>query len=194
MKTVKHNNGENIYFTSDSHYSHFNICSGTSKWPNLFNCRKFDTIEQMNQVIVDNINNKVSEDDILYHLGDWSFGSVYNVISFRKQIKCKNIHLFLGNHDKHIRKNKDNIQSFFLSVQDYGEITIENQRMILMHYPIASWSGINRGSWMSFGHCHSKYQGQGKTLDVGIDNYYKLFGSYSPFSYEEIKGIINDKQ
>ena len=193
MKTIKHISGENIYFFSDPHYNHYNICKGTTNWKDLENTRDFDTIEHMNQTITDNINNKVGEDDILYCLGDWSFGHPSNVVYFRKQIKCKNIYLILGNHDKYIRKNKDNIQSLFLSVQDYTEIQIDKQRIILIHYPIYSWSGMNHESIHLFGHVHSKYNGKGKSLDVGIDNYYKLFGSYSPFSYEEILNTLKNK-
>ncbi|MEK6884358.1 MAG: metallophosphoesterase [Nanoarchaeota archaeon] len=184
---------QNIYFTADSHYSHLNICKGTSNWPDLNNTRDFDNIENMNQTIINNINNKIKEDDILYHLGDWSFGPLSNIQYFRSKINCKNIHLILGNHDKQIRKNKDNIQSLFLSIQDYMEININNQKIILMHYPIASWILKNHGSIMLHGHCHSKYQGGGKILDVGIDNYYKLFSSYDPFFYEEILKIIDKK-
>lgn len=192
-KTIKYDNGDNIYFTSDSHYTHKNICKGTTVWTDLENTRDFDTIENMNQTIIDEINNKVKENDVLYHLGDWSFGHPSNVKYFRSKINCKNIHLILGNHDKHIRKNTDNVQSLFSSVQDYIEIRINNQKIVLMHYPIYSWAGMKHLSIHLFGHVHTKYEGRGKSIDIGIDNYYKLFGSYSPFSYEEIINIIKDK-
>jgi calcineurin-like phosphoesterase family protein len=60
----------------------------------------------MNATLVDNINNKVGENDILIHLGDWSFGGFDKIVEFRERIKCKNIHLVLGNHDHHIEGNK----------------------------------------------------------------------------------------
>ena len=102
---------QNIFITSDSHYGHVNICRGTSKWnsqnsSNPRNTRDFDTIEEMNDAIVNAINSRVGENDILYHLGDWSFGGWENIYEFRKKIKCKTIHLILGNHDEHIWKNK----------------------------------------------------------------------------------------
>jgi len=100
-----------IYFTSDTHYAHANICGGTSKWTSENSndptaTRNFATIDEMNDAIVNGINSLVGEDDILYHLGDWSFGGWHNIYTFRKRIKCKNIHLILGNHDDHIRKDK----------------------------------------------------------------------------------------
>ena len=30
-------------------------------------------------------------------------------------------------------------------------------------------------------------------MDVGIDNFYKMFGEYSIFSFEQIKEILKDK-
>lgn len=91
-----------IYFTSDTHYHHKNICKGVSNWENKESCRNFNTIEEMNKTIVDNINAVVKEDDVLYHLGDWSFGGIEKIWEFRKQLNCKNIHLIYGNHDHHI--------------------------------------------------------------------------------------------
>ena len=102
---------QKIYFVSDTHFGHANICRGVSKWSsenssNPNGTRDFDTIEEMNDAIVNAINSRVGEDDILYHLGDWSFGGWKNIYEFRKRIKCKNIHLILGNHDEHIQKDK----------------------------------------------------------------------------------------
>lgn len=98
---------ENIFFTSDTHYGHKNIVKGCTSWEGgLQRCRDFNTLEEHNQLLVDNINSIVRENDTLYHLGDWSFGGVNNIWEFRKQIHCKNIHLIFGNHDQHIENNK----------------------------------------------------------------------------------------
>lgn len=109
--TLKHN--QKAFFTSDTHYHHANICHGTSAWDGDRMCRPFQTLEEMDSAIVRNINNVVGVDDILIHLGDWSFGGKDQIWNFRKQIKCKNIHLILGNHDHHISGNKvlDNVHA-----------------------------------------------------------------------------------
>mgnify|MGYP003704315713 CR=1 FL=1 len=49
--------GQQIWFTSDTHYSHTNIVRGVSRWTDLDKTRDFDTVEHMNDVIVNNINN-----------------------------------------------------------------------------------------------------------------------------------------
>lgn len=96
-----------IFFSSDFHYGHTNICAGTSKWGDKANrCRAFNTIEEMNTKIVKSINSVVGKDDILYHLGDWSFGGWENIWNFRKQIICEHIIQINGNHDEHIYKDK----------------------------------------------------------------------------------------
>ena len=95
---------QRAFFTSDSHFGHHNMCSGISRWKQGF--RNYKTLEEMNQALVDGINSVVREDDVLFHLGDWSFGGIENIWKFRKQIKCKNIYLLLGNHDEHIELNK----------------------------------------------------------------------------------------
>ena len=95
---------QRAFFTSDSHYGHHNMCSGISRWKQGF--RNYQTLEEMNDALVDGINSVVREDDVLFHLGDWSFGGIDNIWEFRKRIRCKNIYLILGNHDEHIELNK----------------------------------------------------------------------------------------
>jgi calcineurin-like phosphoesterase family protein len=102
---------QNVWITSDTHYSHKNICRGTTEWRTedgqipISQTRDFATIEKMNASIVNNINEVVGQDDILIHLGDWSFGGFEKIREFWDRIICKNIHLVLGNHDHHIENN-----------------------------------------------------------------------------------------
>lgn len=217
---------KNIFFTSDTHYDHKNICRGTTSWKeegrdggshSIQSTRDFDTLEQMNQALVDNINNNVKKDDILYHLGDWSFGGINNIWEFRKQIICENIHLIFGNHDHHIENNKDlreavigrplRCQDLFSSVQHYKELTIDKQRIILSHYAMRVWNKSHHGSWMLYGHSHGTldemtpefanptwigdryYIKNYKTMDVGVDT-----NKLKPYNFEEIKVIMDKRE
>src|SRR3989338_4180625 len=95
---------KNIWFTSDPHYWHKNIAGPkVSSWKSGY--RDFNDEVEMSRHIVKVWNQTVAEDDILYCLGDWCFQGKKNIWNFRKQLRCKNIHLVLGNHDEHIRKN-----------------------------------------------------------------------------------------
>ena len=170
---------QKIFFTSDTHFGHKNICRGVSFWPPE-NTRDFDTVQEMNEEMLSGINNVVGEDDILFHMGDFSFDGFENIEYFRKQIKCRNLHLLLGNHDHHIRKNHDGIRSLFSSVNDYLHLQLNVQQgnettkrfFVLCHYPIASWDGLGSGTMHLHGHVHFKEGnavGQGRMLDVGMD-------------------------
>lgn len=105
-------NGNKVWFTSDTHYNHSNICKTTTQWnideisEGHLGYRNFNSLEEMNNCLVNTINKYVGEDDILFHLGDFSFGGIEYIFEFRKRINCKNIYLILGNHDHHIEKNK----------------------------------------------------------------------------------------
>ena len=108
MNKIQIKNGQNIWFTSDTHYNHKNLCKGVTEWDKSRkgNIRNFEDLDEMNSELVFNINSKVKEGDILFHFGDWSFGGIEQIWEFRKRINCQNIYLFFGNHDHHIINNK----------------------------------------------------------------------------------------
>jgi len=176
--------GQNLFFTSDTHYGHTNICRATTRWTDADNVtRDFKSLDHMNDTIVNNINEVVGENDILIHLGDFSFGGFDNIEEFRSRIICKNIHLVLGNHDHHIERNKDNIQRLFTSVNHYINLDLRRPspfkkgemdkfKFVLMHFPIASWDGMNDGVMHLHGHVHLPKHlrmAAGKAMDVGVD-------------------------
>jgi calcineurin-like phosphoesterase family protein len=175
------NKGQRLWFTSDTHYNHANICSATTKWTDPVTCREFKTLEHMNATLVGNINEVVGQDDILFHLGDWSFGGFESIEQFRNQIVCRNIHIITGNHDHHIENNKEGCQSLFSSVNKYLDLIVKYNvgtplqgevRFALMHFPIASWDNMARGAIHLHGHVHfppDKRIGMGKMMDVGCD-------------------------
>lgn len=199
MKLVL-NKDQKLFFTSDTHYNHSNICSATTNWANAERLtRKFDSLEMMNKTLVDNINNTVGENDVLIHLGDWSFGGFDSIKAFREQIKCKNVHLVLGNHDHHILNNKHNIRDIFSSVREYMFLNVrrpsktkvgfvDKHSFVCMHYPIASWNGMGDGVIHLHGHVHFPAHlrvANGKAMDVGVDG-----NGLRPISLDEILLIM----
>lgn len=54
----------------------------------------------MDKTIIDNWNKVVKKDDIVYHLGDFGFGSKEKITEYRKKLNGR-IFLILGNHDNH---------------------------------------------------------------------------------------------
>ena len=183
---IKIDKDRKVWLCSDSHYGHKNICRGVTSWrlPDgripIEKTRDFDTIEQMNEAIVDGINSVVGQDDILIHLGDFSFGGFENIQKFRDRIICKEIHLILGNHDTHIENNKGDVQELFTSVNHYTRLLYKNKTFVLCHFPISSWDSLNKGHIHLHGHVHLPTNlrfGKGKKMDVGMDGH-PTFGVY----------------
>lgn len=213
----------NIYFTSDPHYGHKNIVRGTTEWESFKQgsshqgVRDFDTLEEHNQALVDNINQLVKPNDILYCLGDWSFGGYANIEIFRKQLNCKTIHLILGNHDQHIEPIDSIYRPLFSSVQHYKELSLKipttksgkfgKTKFILSHYAMRVWNKSHHGSIMLYGHSHGTLDEMQptfanptwigdnyfiknyKTMDVGIDT-----NNLYPYHLDEILEIMKNKE
>jgi calcineurin-like phosphoesterase family protein len=177
------NKGQKLWFTSDTHFNHANICSATTQWKRDTgsNFREFKSLDAMNDRLVEGINAVVGQDDILFHLGDWSFGGFDSIRQFRDRLVCKNIHLILGNHDHHIARNKDGVQELFASVHNVLDLVVkwnvgtqlqDEAKFMLMHFPIASWDNLARGVIHLHGHVHlppHRRIGPGKMMDVGVD-------------------------
>lgn len=177
---IKLDNNIKVWITSDTHYNHTNICRGVTSWrmpdgslPES-QTRDFLNLDKMNSAIVNNINDTVGQDDILIHLGDWSFGGFENIEEFYNRLICKNIHLILGNHDHHIDRNRDNIKKLFLSVSWFEQFQYQGETIEMMHYPISSWNGLRKGRVHLHGHCHLPHAhkiSNGRRMDVGIDGH-----------------------
>ena len=201
---------DNIWITSDTHYSHTNICRGVSRWGtydelgnftvSINATRDFPDVETMNNLIVDSINDNVSPNDHLVHLGDWSFGGFEKIQEFRERINCKNVTLILGNHDHHIQSNKDGIRKLFTHVAHYEEMKVKGVgTFVLCHYPILSWNNLRNGSIMLHGHQHLKEDNRfgkgiddgvfGKRMDIGLDG----SPDFRPYHIEEVVKIVNDR-
>jgi len=177
---IKGRTEQNVWIFSDPHYNHKNICRGVTSWRTqdgeipIEQTRDFPTLEKMNSAIVNNINNCVMPDDTLICLGDWSFGGFESIREFWDRIMCKNIHLILGNHDHHIKKNRNDCQELFKSVSHYNTLEIGQFKFRLMHYPISSWDGLGKGVMHLHGHCHLPTHlrfGKGQRMDVGMDGH-----------------------
>lgn len=199
MLKIKTKNNQKVYFTSDLHLFHKNICRATTSWDDpTRNTRDFESVEQMSNHIIDSINNVVKDDDILILTGDFTFDGIDRLYEGRKCLKCKNLHLILGNHDHHVEKNsyieKYGVyaRELFTSVNHYLEVDIDGQMFVLCHYPIHSWNKQRKNSIHLHGHVHGEMNeyyltnNKKNVLDVGIDSHYKLFNTYEPFEMKKI--------
>jgi len=187
-----------VWITSDTHYHHKNICRGVTNWRTqdgkipVNSTRDFQTLDEMDSVIINNINSKVGQDDTLIHLGDVAFGGFDKLEQFLDRLICKNIYLVLGNHDHHIKNNRSFIKDRFMVVKNYMEVNIEGEDFVLCHYPLQSWHGLNKGVIHLHGHVHLSAQnkwGNGKRLDVGMDG-----NNMYPYKITEIVHMMDRRE
>lgn len=176
-----------IFFTSDTHFGHNNIIKYTN--------RPFVDADEMDKVLVDNINAKVSPRDILYVLGDFAMGKSKNKLQHAQkmlsQIHCKNVYLVIGNHDvQGIERLKE---IGFTDVYQMREIHHNGTKFVLCHYPLMEWNGFYHGAYHLHGHVHNDAsynedmrERDIKRYDVGVDA-----NDYAPISIDEIVEFFN---
>lgn len=179
------NSERKVFFSSDFHFNHTNICGPKiSSWNSGY--RNFDSLREMNDTIIDNINSKVMPEDILYFLGDFAFGDKTQIPILRDRIKCKTIIACKGNHDHALSKY---YRHCFTALCDIINTVINGQQIIMCHYPLDVWENNHRNSLSVFGHCHGSYKNPiGKRMDVGVDT-----NNFMPYSFEEVVSICQSK-
>lgn len=168
-----------IYFTSDLHLGHINIIKYCS--------RPFSSVEEMDGELIKRWNSVVTKKDTVYILGDFAFyKDQQKTINVINKLNRAEMHLILGNHDKHM---KAHVKEKFTSCGSYKEIYVAdseayNQRqfIVLMHYAMRTFNKSGHSAFQLFGHSHGTLPGNSQQLDVGVDCW-----DYTPCSYEQIK-------
>ena len=173
---------DKVWFTSDLHFWHKNICKYCD--------RPYNSIEEMNQGIIDNWNSVVKEDDTVFLLGDMGFCGIEKLRTLMSQLKGK-IYLIQGNHDSDkVVGNlyrEDIIKDFFklIEVTITGDEECPDQDLTLCHFPMIDWYNKERGAWMIHGHQHQlPHMTSCSTAhwDVGLDR-----NNLFPVSFEQLK-------
>ena len=168
-----------------------------------------DSTDRMNDYFIDKINAQVKPNDRLWILGDFymcgrrdSDDDVFKVFSFyRRRIQCQNVILLWGNHDPHQDSTARNlVRVLFNKCYDKTTVIIQGQKIQLNHEALAIWDGRHHGSWCLYGHSHSNAEKwldeimPGRfSLDIGVDNAFKLLGDYRPFIFAEIKEMFSKR-
>lgn len=170
-----------IFITSDTHFFHKNILKYQADE------RPFETIEEMNEAIVQRWNSEVGPEDTVYHLGDVAFANPMKALPLLKRLNGK-IHLIEGNHDKGLLRNSE-LRACFESVASYREIKHDGVKIILCHYPIYSWNMIHHGALHFYGHTHGAipHVWEGYSMDVGLDT-----NMCFPYNLSELVSYLAD--
>lgn len=173
-KTINEYN--NIFVTSDIHFSHKAILK--------FENRPFSNVDEMNEKIIDNWNKTVGENDLIYVLGDVSMGSVKETVELVKKLNGDKI-LVKGNHDIFIDSKKFD-KSIFKKITSCEEVSIYGTDFIMCHYPFAS---NDNHKIQLYGHIHSN-KGVHKANDLP-ENSFNVCMDVNNLTPINIKCIIN---
>lgn len=137
-----------IYYISDLHLGHTAIIHMCN--------RPFNSIEEMNETLINNWNAKVKATDEVYFLGDFSYKiQVSEAVNLFKQLNGKK-YVIKGNHDKKSFIQKLREENLVEWARDYAEIVDSNHMVILSHCPFETWNGEYHGSIHIHGHIHEK--------------------------------------
>lgn len=162
-----------------------------------------NSINMMDANIIDNINKYVGRNDVLYHLGNFAHcpknpdGRYYaNCERYRNMINCDNVYLICGDDDPMI----SNLFSGFYETETlrYRQIP---ESFYLTHYPQLVWKKSHKGSINLYGECHGEIEEEfdkilpeRKSMDVGVDNAYEMYGEFRPFALQEILTLMQARK
>ena len=183
-------NGDNIFFTSDTHFYHENIIN--------FCNRPFENVNEMNEKLIIEWNNIVPKDGLVFHLGDFAWGGYEKWKNVIEQLNG-NIILIEGNHDRKNMTTKT--KELFNSVTQQLYVKIENRQVYMNHYPFLCYAGTYRNKedmvYALNGHIHyGPLNKKGKDnermnitfptqYDVGVD-----MNNFKPITWKELNEKI----
>lgn len=146
-----------IFIISDTHFGHENIL----KFKNVDGSpvRSFSSCEEMDETMVKNWNDVVSDSDIVYHLGDVYFGKGHVHISRLKGRK----RLILGNHDngksEHLLKHFQKIMMWRM----FPELHV-----VLSHVPVHE-SSLYKTKYNIHGHVHGQSLNENNYINCCVE-------------------------
>jgi len=134
-----------IWFTSDFHIGDIRM---------LKRRKLFLSLEEMEQTLINNYNQKVGCDDIVWLVGD-IVGDIESALRVFPRLNGKKNYV-IGNHDrKWIRESQ--VQSFFNNIYESTVEMIENVPVSISHYPLYEWYKSKYGGVLIHGHMHDEY-------------------------------------
>ena len=202
---------QRYWFTADLHLGHRGILSHSRRIKLGMNAQEIKmlaadptfrvsdtTLASHDSLILDAINRRVAPHDKLFILGDFCMCPANDYVDrarrYRQRIVCEEVHLILGNHDRL------GLAELFNSAETMKTLIVGPHRVVTCHYAMATWEHSHRGAWHLYGHSHGNaeqalnrlFPGR-KSMDVGIDNIFRLTGEYRPLELREIREILDKR-
>lgn len=134
-----------IYLISDTHFNHKNIIA--------YENRPFSSIPEMNEALIRNWNEVVTDDDVVIHLGDVGLGQESQLKTIVPQLKGHKI-LILGNHDN--RPKAFYLDCGFQYVTRTFKFNYKGIELYLSHEPVSRPGDGSHYDMHFYGHVHTK--------------------------------------
>lgn len=131
------------WFISDLHFYHKNIIH--------LQDRPYTSVEEMNETLIASWNNTVAKGDVVYIIGDFSFGKYDETKAIVEKLNGVKV-LIRGNHDSRFTSSTF-IKLGFNDVYDHVIIKLEGIKVVLSHYPYNPpwykqlWEKVRRPSY-----------------------------------------------
>ena len=161
-----------IYFTADTHFFHAAMVPR----------RGLRSKEHMNEVLINAWNSVVTNEDVIYFLGDFSFGRAIETETIWPSLQGQ-IRFIRGNHDTKL-KLPSYVQELKLIHELHRSKATEGVDAVMCHFPLETWNKMHYNAYMLHGHSHGGLfdNPARRRMDVGVDTR----PDFKPWSLDEI--------
>ncbi|URQ04821.1 phosphoesterase [Streptomyces phage Emma1919] len=168
-----------VFFTSDTHFGHQRIIELCE--------RPFDSVDEMNETMIERWNETVKQSDTVYHLGDVALGKIAESLPLVGRLNGYKI-LVPGNHDRifsgekekqRLRFGPEYDKVFQYTLPESFRTSLGGFDVMLSHFPYVGDShGADRhadkrpkdeGLPIIHGHVHDEWAENGRMFNAGVD-------------------------
>ena len=190
------------WYTADLHFGHVKLIER--------GFRPFDTVQEMNETLVDAWNSVVAARDEVWVLGDFAMRPFDESLAYGLRLQGRKV-LIPGNHDRCFRGRfdarhsvSDRIASqsmytrgagFDQIVDDPAPHRIAGTEIALSHFPYTAdhtpqarcldHRPADTGGWLLHGHLHEMWRQHDRQINVGVDAW-----GFAPVHIDEIARVV----
>lgn len=164
------------FLISDTHFNHNNIIN--FKREDGAPLRDFSSVEEMNEVLIENWNRVVGTDDKVYHLGDVAFKNAHSIDSIFPRLNGRKV-LIKGNHD--VLKPSTYLKHFY-DIRACHQL----DGIILAHIPLHPES-LGRWKGQIHGHVHGRSLPDRRYYNVSVEVI-----NYTPIEFGVVREYFNN--
>lgn len=165
------------YFWSDPHLNHLN----SLRWR-----PQFDSMEEMNEAIIEEYNRLITPQDTVHILGDVCLGDSRESAAMVSRLNGKK-HLKVGNHDTDAKLRIYAEENVFETIMTSERIKLGRRNLFLCHYPMLVANFTENPEWVIHGHTHQLLPFSAaapQNIHVGYETFTQ------PISIDEIASLI----